>query len=59
MAAVLKIAGVQASEGSNPSLSFWSCSVVVNTSACHAEDRGFDPHQLRHAHMAEWQTHQT
>ena len=26
----------------------WSCSVAVNMSACHAEDRGFDSRQLRH-----------
>ena len=26
----------------------WSRSAVVNTSACHAEDRGFNPRRDRH-----------
>ena len=41
-------------DGSNPSPAtiFWSRGVVVITSACHAEDREFEPRRDRHFFLA-------
>ena len=36
----------------------WTSGVVVNMSPCHGEDRGFDPHLVRHRRCSSMVEHQ-